>query len=311
MESAVIVENLTRKFGHFVAVDHISFSIPRGQVFGFLGANGAGKSTTIRMLCGLLKPTSGQAIVAGYDIYHQSEEIKKVIGYMSQKFSLYRDLKVKENLEFFARVYGLDNKKFKSRVAELEEKIGLSGKEELITGKLPVGWRQRLALACAILHQPEIIFLDEPTGGVDPLARRQFWDLIYDLSSEGKTIFVTTHYLDEAEYCQEIKIMHAGRIIAEGSPAQIKKRYFPEKLFELVTAEPLRIYNWLKEQPEIEQISLFGKKLHLLISSDQVKQIQERGNGLGIGRFDLRPIVPTLEDVFIRRLEEAGGEKGK
>lgn len=310
MKPAVEVRELTKKFGQFVAVDRISFEIMPGTVFGFLGANGAGKSTTIRMLCGLLTPTSGMALVAGFDVYKESDKIKQVIGYMSQKFSLYQDLTVKENLEFFGRVYGLENKELEARIERLKKITGLVGLENSLTGDLPVGWRQRLALSCALLHDPEIIFLDEPTGGVDPLSRKNFWDLIYELAEKGKTIFVTTHYLDEAEYCHQLRIIHNGKIIAEGSPQEIKKNYFPENLYELVCSEPLEAYESLKRLPEVEQISLFGKKLHLLVKSGEIEKVKVQLKGRG-GDFELRPLIPTIEDVFIRRLEEVAGEKGK
>ncbi|MBC7360899.1 MAG: ABC transporter ATP-binding protein [Candidatus Aminicenantes bacterium] len=311
MKPAVEVRELTKKFGQFVAVDRISFEVWPGTVFGFLGANGAGKSTTIRMLCGLLTPTSGMALVAGFDVYKESDKIKQVIGYMSQKFSLYQDLTVKENLEFFGRVYGLKNKELEARIERLKKITGLVGLENSLTGDLPVGWRQRLALSCALLHDPEIIFLDEPTGGVDPLSRRNFWDLIYELAENGKTVFVTTHYLDEAEYCHELRIIHNGKIIAEGSPQEIKKNYFPENLYELVCPEPLEAYDSLKRLPEVEQISLFGKKLHLLVKSGEIEKVKVQLKGSGWGDFELRPVIPTIEDVFIRRLEEVAGEKGK
>lgn len=311
MKPAVEVRELTKKFGHFVAVDRISFEVQPGTVFGFLGANGAGKSTTIRMLCGLLTPTSGIALVAGFDVYKESDKIKQVIGYMSQKFSLYQDLTVKENLEFFGRVYGLKNKELEVHIERLKKITGLVGLENSLTGDLPVGWRQRLALSCALLHDPEIIFLDEPTGGVDPLSRRNFWDLIYELAENGKTVFVTTHYLDEAEYCHELRIIHNGKIIAEGSPQEIKKNYFPENLYELVCPEPLEAYDSLKRLPEVEQISLFGKKLHLLVKSGEIEKVKVQLKGSGWGDFELRPVIPTIEDVFIRRLEEVAGEKGK
>ncbi|MGQ9802167.1 MAG: ATP-binding cassette domain-containing protein [Candidatus Saccharicenans sp.] len=311
MRPAVEVDKLTKKFGAFTAVDGISFTIQPGTIFGFLGANGAGKSTTIRMLCGLLRPTSGRAMVAGLDVSREADRIKKVIGYMSQRFSLYLDLKVEENLEFFGRVYGLSGEKLSTSLDRLKKLSGLQGLENTLTGDLPTGWRQRLALSCALLHEPEIIFLDEPTGGVDPLARRQFWDLIYEQADRGRTVLVTTHYLDEAEYCHELRIIHAGRIIAAGSPQEIKKKYFPEKLLELSCDQPLLVYEWLKQQPEIKQVSLFGLNLHLLLEPDAVAGLKEKLVRSDIGQFELRPIVPSLEDVFIRRLEEQARESGK
>lgn len=311
MRAAVEVDRLTKRFGGFTAVDGISFAVAPGTIFGFLGANGAGKSTTIRMLCGLLLPTSGRALVAGFDVSREAFRVKRVIGYMSQKFSLYLDLTVAENLEFFGRVYGLDDKKLVASLNRLKKITGLEGWEKTLTSELPTGWRQRLALSCALLHDPEIIFLDEPTGGVDPLARRQFWDLIYEQAEQGRTVFVTTHYLDEAEYCHELRIIHAGRIIAAGSPGEIKKKYFPENLLELSCQKPLEVYEWLKKLPEVSQVSLFGLKLHLLVEPGEVEGLRRVLGQSGLGQFELRPIVPSLEDVFIRRLEEEAGERGK
>jgi ABC-2 type transport system ATP-binding protein len=222
---AVTVRNLTRKFEDFVAVDDISFDVKQGEIFGFLGANGAGKTTTIRMLTGLLKPSSGQGSVSGWDINREYEKIKSHIGYMSQRFSLYDDLRVEENLFFFGGVYGLNRTQVQKRMKELEAALSLSQMENRKTAALPLGFKQRLALACAILHKPPILFLDEPTGGVDPIARRYFWDLISDLAAGGTTVFVTTHYMDEAEYCHRLSIMYQGRIVEMNSPAAIKKKY--------------------------------------------------------------------------------------
>ncbi len=222
---SVEVQDITRRFGQFVAVDHISFQVEDGEIFGFLGANGAGKTTTIRMLCGLLLPTSGQARVEGFDIYTQTHEIKQVIGYMSQKFSLYDDLTVAENLAFYGGIYGLGRAELDKAVQNAMSTIDLSPYMNKLTRDMPVGWKQRLALTCAILHKPRILFLDEPTGGVDPISRREFWNLIYDLADGGTTVFVTTHYMDEAEYCNRLSIMHNGRIIALGSPQALKNEY--------------------------------------------------------------------------------------
>lgn len=222
---AVSVRNLTRRFGDFVAVDDISFDVDKGEIFGFLGANGAGKTTTIRMLTGLLKPSSGEGVVGGYDINREYEKIKTRIGYMSQRFSLYDDLKVEENLFFFGGIYGLSRSRIRERIAELDDSLNLSQMENRKTVSLPLGFKQRLALACAILHKPPILFLDEPTGGVDPIARRYFWDLISNLAGAGTTVFVTTHYMDEAEYCHRLSIMFKGRIVEMDSPFAIKKKY--------------------------------------------------------------------------------------
>jgi ABC-2 type transport system ATP-binding protein len=221
-QNAVEIENLVKRFGSFVAVDDVSLNVRRGEIFGFLGPNGAGKSTTIRILCGLLRPTSGRAMVGGFDVYTQSEEVKQTIGYMSQRFSLYDDLRVGENIAFFSGIYGVPNAQREKRKREILRMAGLEEREQSMTGLLPGGWKQRLALGCAIVHEPPILFLDEPTSGVDPIARRTFWDLIYDLSERGQTVFVTTHYMDEAEYCHRLALMYRGRIIAEGTPEQLK-----------------------------------------------------------------------------------------
>jgi ABC-2 type transport system ATP-binding protein len=231
-DKAVAVEGLTRKFDDFVAVDHISLSVDNGEIFGFLGANGAGKTTAIRMLCGLLLPTSGKGTVSGYDIMTRPERIKQSIGYMSQKFSLYPDLTGLENLNFYGMVYGLGGGRLKLRIEELTGRLGLGGFIKRLTGSLPLGWRQRIALAAAIIHDPGIVFLDEPTGGVDPVFRRRFWEILYDLAEQGTTLFVTTHYMDEAEFCRRISIMHRGAIIEVGSPRDIVARYGEANLEE-------------------------------------------------------------------------------
>ncbi len=235
MNERVVVDldNLTRRFGKFTAVDHISLDVYEGEIFGFLGANGAGKTTAIRMLCGLLLPTSGGGHVAGFDVLTQSEMIKRNIGYMPQKFSLYPDLSGRQNLEFYGAAYGLDRKQTGSRIAELTERLSLAEFIDRLSGSLPVGWRQRLALAASLLHQPRILFLDEPTGGVDPVFRRTFWGLLYQLAEEGVTIFVTTHYMDEAEYCGRISIMHAGRIIELGRPFDLIKKHSAKNLEDM------------------------------------------------------------------------------
>ncbi|MEW6051951.1 MAG: ABC transporter ATP-binding protein [Candidatus Zixiibacteriota bacterium] len=229
----VEIENLTRRFGSFTAVDNISLTVEDGEIFGFLGANGAGKTTAIRMLCGLLLPTSGTGRVAGYDILKESEDIKRTIGYMSQKFSLYPDLTGRENLSFYGSAYDLDNGTMKRRIAELTETLELSEFINRVTRSLPVGWRQRLALAAAILHRPKVLFLDEPTGGVDPVFRRKFWGILYELAEQGVTIFVTTHYMDEAEYCGRVSIMHAGKIIEIGKPFELAARHGAHNLEDL------------------------------------------------------------------------------
>lgn len=225
MEAVIRTEKLTKRFGDFIAVDHISFEVSRAEIFGFLGANGAGKTTAMRMLIGLSKPTSGNANVAGFDVYRETEDIKKNIGYMSQKFSLYEDLTVAENIRFFGGIYGLSGKLLREKSDQLIEQLGLQSEAKKLVGALPLGWKQKLAFSVAVLHDPKIVFLDEPTGGVDPLTRRQFWEMIYAATLRGMTVFVTTHYMDEAEYCNRLSIMVDGRIEALGSPADLRKQY--------------------------------------------------------------------------------------
>jgi ABC-2 type transport system ATP-binding protein len=224
-DAAIAVHDLTRRFGSFVAVNAISFSVARGEVFGFLGANGAGKTTAIRMLTGLLLPTSGEATVAGYDVYRQPDEIRRHIGYMSQRFSLYEDLTVEENIELFGGIYGLSDKRIAERTRELLDRLGLRDVKRRLVSGIPLGWKQKLAFSVALIHNPDIVFLDEPTGGVDPITRRQFWEMIYDTTAAGTTVFVTTHYMDEAEYCDRVSVMVDGRIAALGAPAELRRRY--------------------------------------------------------------------------------------
>ena len=233
---AIIAENITKKFGDVTAVDNISFEVAKGEIFGFLGANGAGKTTAMRMFCGLSVPTSGEAKVAGFDVYKQTEEIKKNIGYMSQKFSLYGNLTVKENLNFFGGIYGISKNELKQKSAELIEKLGLENETNKLVSELPLGWKQKLAFSVAIFHNPEIVFLDEPTGGVDPVTRRQFWNMIYDASERGITIFVTTHFMDEAEYCDRVSIMVDGKIAALDTPSNLKKQFEAQNMDEVFYA---------------------------------------------------------------------------
>jgi ABC-2 type transport system ATP-binding protein len=308
---AIEVHDLTKKFGVFAAVDHINFAVRRGEIFGFLGANGAGKSTTIRMLCGLLVPTSGSGTVGGYDIRDQAELVKKNIGYMSQRFSLYEDLTVEENIHFFGGVYGLSNDNIKERMAWVTQMAGLEGREQSLTKTLSGGWKQRLALGCAILHEPQILFLDEPTSGVDPVSRRRFWDLINELSGRRITILVTTHYLDEAEYCNELILINAGRLIASGSPTQLKTEHITYSILEVETAAPVAAMDLLRNQPWVIEISLFGTYLH--IGVDDAEKGREsvesvlRSESIQVQRIDR--IVPSLEDVFLHLLEKETKKK--
>jgi ABC-2 type transport system ATP-binding protein len=232
-EPVIITENLTKRFGKFVAASDLTFKVYAGEIFGFLGANGAGKTTAMRMLCGLSTPSSGKATVAGFDVYKQIDKIKQSIGYMSQKFSLYEDLTVKENIQFYAGIYGLSNKEIKEKSNDLINQLGLQTEINKLVGELPLGWRQKLSFSVAVIHEPKIVFLDEPTGGVDPVTRRQFWDLIYDASSRGITVFVTTHYMDEAEYCNRVSIMVDGKIEALDSPHKLKKKYNAKSMDEV------------------------------------------------------------------------------
>lgn len=299
------VHDLTKKFGSFTAVDHINFSVRPGEIFGFLGANGAGKSTTIRMLCGLLEPTSGWGTVGGFDIRNQAELVKKNIGYMSQRFSLYEDLTVEENIRFFGGVYGLTNEKIKERMVWVVQMAGLERREKSLTKTLSGGWKQRLALGCAILHEPRILFLDEPTSGVDPVSRRQFWELINELSGQGITILVTTHYLDEAEYCNNLILINAGKLIARGSPKQLKSEHITYSILEVETTHPVAAMDLLRNQPWVIEISLFGTYLHVgvqdaRLGSESIRAILTT-NDIQIKRIEA--IVPSLEDVFLHLLE--------
>jgi ABC-2 type transport system ATP-binding protein len=305
-ELSIEVRSLSKKFGDFTAVDDVSFDVERGRIFGFLGANGAGKSTTIRILCGLLDPTSGTAIVGGFDIRRDPERVKCVIGYMSQKFSLYEDLTVSENIRFFGGAYGLSKKDVDRRMLWVLEMAGLVGRERSLARTLSVGWRQRLALGCAILHEPRIVFLDEPTGGVDPASRRRFWELINDLSERGITVFVTTHYLDEAEYCNDIRLIHAGRIVAGGSPRELKTRYIQNPILEVASDKPVEAMEILQKEPWVLETSIFGTSLHLSVGDEDEgrRRVLDRLGREGIAVQRIDRIMPSLEDVFIHKIEE-------
>jgi ABC-2 type transport system ATP-binding protein len=306
--AAIEVKELTRKFGTFTAVDRVTFDVQEGEIFGFLGANGAGKSTTIRMLCGLLRPTSGSATVGGIDVARDPEGVKRRIGYMSQRFSLYEPLTVDQNIRFFGGVYGLSRNELEERRAFVLDMAGLRGRENTLTRELAGGWRQRLALGCAILHRPPIVFLDEPTGGVDPLSRRRFWDLIGDLSRDGVTVRVTTHYLDEAEYCHRIAIIHAGRLAALGTASALKERFRTRPIIELTTDRPVEAMDALERLPEVEKTSLFGTAVHAVLRSgdidpDVLRQHLERS---GRRVISATRVAPSLEDVFLDVVEEVG-----
>lgn len=303
---AVHVEHLTRRFGSFVAVDDVGFSVKRGEIFGFLGPNGAGKSTTIRMLCGLLSPSSGSGTVGGYDIVGDSEQIKRHIGYMSQKFSLYEDLTVSENINFYGGIYGLSGSRLEDRRTWALKIAGLQDHKTSLTAILSSGWKQRLALACAILHEPPIIFLDEPTSGVDPISRRRFWDLIYDMAEQGITVFVTTHYMEEAEYCDRIALIYNGQMIASGSPLELKTTFMHDTIIDLHCPDPQSLIEPLKKLPEIRDASLFGSGLHLVVADAKAADVAVRRmlSSLSIGGITMETIMPSMEDVFISLIEE-------
>ena len=304
---AILVRDLTRKFGTFTAVDRISFEVERGEIFGFLGANGAGKSTAIRMMCGLLRPTSGTAVVDGVDVSRDPEEVKRRIGYMSQKFSLYEGLTVEQNIRFFGALYGLNDAQIAARMKFVVGMAGLSGRENTRARDLAGGWRQRLALGCAILHEPRIVFLDEPTGGVDPVSRRQFWRLIESMSRSGVTTLVTTHYLDEAEHCHRIAIVNAGRMAAMGTSNELKAIFAKRPILEIHSSRPVDVMRLLEDDPSGEKTSVFGTAVHAVLKTPDVdldalqKTLSERG--LDIGGIDR--VMPSLEDVFLDVVEHA------
>jgi ABC-2 type transport system ATP-binding protein len=304
-EKAVVVKNLERRFGRFIAVNRISFEVAKGEIFGFLGPNGAGKSTTIRMLCGILAPTSGEGTVAGFDVRTQPEKIKSHIGYMSQKFSLYEDLTVEENIDFYSGIYRIPPEKKKPRKEWVIEMAGLKDHRNSRTAILSGGWKQRLALGCAILHEPPIIFLDEPTSGVDAISRRQFWDLIYELASRSVTVFITTHYMDEAEYCDRLALIYRGELIAMGSPTILKSQFMQEDVLEIQCERPQDAMDEIEKLEGIKEVALFGKGLHAIaLDGEQVAaRVREalRGGGYPVER--LERIAPSLEDIFVSLIE--------
>ena len=321
-ETAIAVKDLTRDFGKFRAVDRVSFEVHKGEIFGFLGPNGAGKSTTIRMLNGLLLPTGGSGSVAGFDIVRETEAIKQHIGYMSQRFSLYEDLTAEENLTFFGGVYGLPPDKLRARAEEALGQVGLLDRRRDLTSTLALGLRQRLALASAILHEPPILFLDEPTSGVDPISRRNFWDLIYSLADKGVTVLVTTHYMDEAEFCDRLVLIYQGRLIAQGTPRELKAgvteeiiAVFPDRLGEALEL--------IRKLPQVSEAAVFGDGLHVATSKavEVEAAMKEALAAQGIAIRALSRVEPSLEDAFISLIGRAGsdysigikleGEKGK
>jgi ABC-2 type transport system ATP-binding protein len=308
--AAVILKDVVKRFGNFVAVDRISLEIASGEIFGFLGPNGAGKSTTIRMLCGLLRPSSGQGWVHGLDIVRESERIKSSLGYMSQRFSLYDDLRVEENMAFFGGIYGLDSSACETRIQEVLTLIGLAERRRSMTRELPTGLKQRLALGCALLHQPPIIFLDEPTSGVDPGTRRNFWDLIYTLADGGVTVFVTTHYMEEAEYCNRIGLIDRGQLIALGSPAELKSKHLEGTIYEIATDHVLAASEALASAEGVLDAAVFGRALHVRLKQDIDAQAYLPGflDSSGLAVNSIRPIEPTLEDVFVALVGHKAGQ---
>ncbi len=306
LEQAVSIRDLSKRFGDFVAVDHVSLAVEKGEIFGFLGPNGAGKSTTIRILCGLLEPSEGDATVGGFDVRTQSESIKKHIGYMSQKFSLYDDLSVEENIDFFSGIYGVPRPKRQERKDYVLRMAGLTEKRKSMTRLLAGGWKQRLALGCAILHEPPILFLDEPTSGVDPIARRTFWELIYQLSESGHTIFVSTHYMDEAEYCHRLGLMYRGKMIALGSPKELKQKFDSHHLLYLGTSDLLGSMKALEGQPGIRDIAVFGGGLHIAAENAALAMpaIRSLLAQKSITIEELEQIDPSMEDVFVAMIED-------
>ncbi len=300
-DPSVTVERLTKKFGDFVAVDDVSFEARRGEIFGFLGPNGSGKSTTIRILCGLLRPSSGLARVAGIDVAKNPEAVRQHIGYMSQKFSLYNDLRVGENLRFFAGMYSVPSREILERIAWALKMAGLEGRENSPTSSLAVGWKQRLALGCAVLHRPPIVFLDEPTSGVDPVSRRQFWELIHAMVHEGVTVFVTTHYMDEAQYCNRLVLLDRGRIVAMGTPTDLTSRYMKGQLL-VVECEPLgSALELLQTAPGVLDAAVFGNAIHVVVAdaTEAIPRVREFLSTRQVHVSRIERIAPSLEDVFV------------
>jgi ABC-2 type transport system ATP-binding protein len=304
--AAVEIDQLTKRFGDFVAVDHVSMQVKAGEIFGFLGPNGAGKSTTIRILCGLLAPTSGGALVGGVDVVANPEAVKHNIGYMSQKFSLYDDLTVEENIDFFSGIYGVEGARQRERKEYVLRMAGLADRRSSMTRLLAGGWKQRLALGCAILHEPPILFLDEPTSGVDPIARRGFWDLIYQLSAAGHTVFVSTHYMDEAEYCHRLALMYRAKVIALDSPAALKHSLDAVNILRLECSDLLGGMGVLQKMPEVLDAAVFGGGLHVTVvdANRMIPVVRQALVGGGIAVAVLERIEPSMEDVFVSLIEE-------
>lgn len=308
---AISVRGLTRRFGDLVAVSDVTFEVRRGEVFAFLGPNGSGKSTTIRMLCGILPPSAGSGEVLGFDIRREQERIKQSIGYMSQRFSLYEDLTVRENLEFYAGIYEVPRADLAARVTELIAMAGLRGRERQLAAHLSGGWKQRLALSCAIVHRPPLLFLDEPTAGVDPVSRREFWTMIHELAAGGITVFATTHYLDEAEHASRVAMIHDGVLSALATPAELKASFLRGRLYAVRSAETLRALQVLQGRPDISDVSLYGDAIHALVLGEA--DALEMGAALhaaGVADATVEPIAPSLEDVFISLMKKPTAASG-
>ncbi len=309
--------SLGKRFGDFVAVDGITLTVGKGEVFGFLGPNGAGKTTTVKMLCGLLMPSSGSATVAGFDVARRPDDVKSSIGYMSQKFSLYNDLTVSENIDFFGNIYGVDDSTLRARKREILGLVGLEGRGRAMTSSLSVGWKQRLALGCSVIHGPRILFLDEPTAGVDPDSRRMFWDLIYILAQGGMTMFVTTHYMDEAENCKRLGFVYNGRLVAEGTPLEIKRTRMHGTIVEIDTDSPSEALGLIKTLETMEEVSFFGRLIHAVTPSPAgeagpvIKAVSGllAKSGIAVRRIDTIP--PSLEDIFISLIRQEDTNHGK
>lgn len=304
-EPIIAARELTKRFGDLTAVDHITFAVDQGEIFAFLGPNGSGKSTTIRMLCGILTPTSGTGRVLGFDIEREGELIKRGIGYMSQRFALYQDLTVWENLEFYAGVYNVPRSRRRSRLEELVAMAGLTGRERQLAGQLSGGWQQRLALGCAFVHSPRLLFLDEPTAGVDPVSRQEFWTLIHDLTRQGVTIFVTTHYLDEAEHANRIGMIHLGKLRAVAPPAELK-RMVHGRLLNIVCDAPFEAVAILEAMPQVSNVTFQGNDVHALLTDEGAEEtIRDKLRQGGVAVLDVQPITPSLEDVFVSLIADA------
>jgi ABC-2 type transport system ATP-binding protein len=308
MPDPVVVQEMTRRFGNFTAVDRVSFNVREGEIFGFLGPNGAGKTTTIKMLTGLLRPTTGDGRVAGLDVRSDAAEIAQVIGYMSQQFSLYGDLTVAENIELFAGLYGVEGDRSGARKAWVLQMAGLEGRDHLLTADLPLGWKQRLALGCAVIHEPPILFLDEPTSGVDPVARRAFWDLINEMADAGTTVLVTTHYMEEAEHCRRLALMNRGRLIALDSPSALRAS-MSEPLYQVQTPDAPHAVEALAKSPAVMEASLFGRAVHVVMKQAAGAEASIRATlgDVDVTATSVEQIPPALEDVFVALIRREGG----